>query len=100
MDYYIFRNSDKVLLYEAHTEWQFVNEKVACLWNEGGTVADYVYVTSTAPKPPGTVATLDPNGQVVFAPNPRLVAKRAAKEAARVRLTGLGFTPNEINALL
>ena len=99
MDYYIFRKADSALLYVAYSETQYVNEKAACLSNEGGVEADYVYVTSEISLSPGMVAVLSASNEVEFQLNPIREARRVAKEGLDVKLRALGLNDADLSAL-
>jgi hypothetical protein len=99
MDYYIFRKADSALLYVSYSEAQYTNEKAACLRNEGGVEADYIYVTSETSRPPGMVAVLSASNEVEFQANPVLEAKRVAKEGLDVKLRALGLNDADLSAL-
>ena len=99
MDYYIFRKADSALLYLAYSEEQYVNEKAACLRNEGGVEADYIYVTSETSPSPGMVAVLSASNEVEFQLNPVREARRVAKEGLDVKLRALGLNDTDLSVL-
>jgi hypothetical protein len=97
--YFIFRKSDGVVLYEAHTLGQYENEKTACLANEGGVEADYLYLTGISSTPPGMLATVSSDGEVEFVKHPTVVAMDAAKAITAGKLRALGLDDADINTL-
>jgi len=99
MIYCIFRKSDKEILYMTDRAEQLVNEKETCLRNEGGTENDYIIVESDGPIPNGMVPSLTPDNQVEFIPNPKIVAKNAARAKLATKLRALGITDQEIELL-
>jgi len=89
--YFIFRKSDGEVLYEAHSSTQYETEKAACLANEGGTEADYLYLTGTTSTPHGMIATVSDRGRVEFIEHPTVAANKSAKNIVAGKLRGLGF---------
>ena len=97
--YFIFRKSDKAILYITETAEQLANEKAACLSNEGGVDDDYLVVEAAGPIPPGMVPILSDSNAVTFGLTPTIVARNAAQASAQTKLQALGFTDEEIKAL-
>ena len=97
--YFIFRESDGEVLYEAHTLGQYENEKTACLANEGGVEADYLYLTAPSSTPPGMLATVSSDGAVEFVEHPTVAANNAAKAITAGKLRALGLDDADLNAL-
>ena len=99
--YFVFRKSDGVILYQAHTANQAANEWAVCLRAEGGVAADYVRITADIDIPSGHVATLnDAQDTVTAVEDPRLVAQRTNQESGKAKLKVLGLTDGEISALM
>ena len=96
--YFIFRKSDGVVLYESHSLDQYAKEKTACLASEGGTRADYIYLTAETSTPAGKLATATSEG-VRFVDDPSVLAENAAKEITAKKLLALGLEDSDIRAL-
>ena len=97
--YFIFRKSDGVVLYESHTPEQYENEKSACLVSEGGTKADYLYLTGTSSTPPGKLATATEDGKIRFIDDPTVTANNNAKTIVAGKLRRLGLDDADLSAL-
>jgi hypothetical protein len=97
--HFIFRKSDGVVLYEAHTLEQYSHEKAACLANEGGTEADYLYLAAPTPTPPGMLATVSRDGEVQFIEHPTVTANNSAKTIVAGKLRSLGLDDADLRAL-
>lgn len=96
--YFIFKQSDKTLLYLGFTDEQLAHEWDACLANEGGIASDYLIVqTDDAEVPEGSVPMLAGMDFVVFIPNPTIVARNNNTDGAIVKFRNLGFTDEEIS---
>jgi hypothetical protein len=83
---------------------QSVEQEMANLTKSelGGTTADYAtsLVSEAAwAQRHEQLITVTPTGQVVFAPDPDVEAQRAAERSARAKLTALGFTDPELEAV-
>jgi len=98
--YFIFRKSDKVILYTPETAEQLASEKAACLRNEGGVDEDYLVVEASGPIPFGMVPTLSDGNAVTFVLTPTIVARNAARLTLAAKLQSvITLTPEELQVL-
>ena len=101
---FIFNKASKEILYITATPRQAESEKAACLANDGGVEADYLFiedslVASGGVIPQGMVPTLDNRNKVVLVKHPTVAAQETARASLETKLTALGLTASEIKVL-
>ena len=100
----IFRKSDKAV-----TSWtddpNSVQTEIQNAVNSatlGGVASDYdtdTVVDAVWEQRGDQIVTVNPGGQVVFMPNPKIMDKQTNRDSARAKLKVLGLTDDEVDEL-